>query len=76
MAQQVKDPALPKLWHRSQLWLRFSPWPGNFHIATGIEEKKKKKESTSKNIKHETKLTRLLDPFWGTMREKAALSSQ
>ena len=24
--QQVKDPALP------QLWLRFDPWPVNFHM--------------------------------------------
>ena len=27
----LKDPVLPHLWHRSQLWLRFSPWLGNFH---------------------------------------------
>ena len=30
--QWVKDPVLPKLWHRSQLRLRFIPWPGNFHM--------------------------------------------
>ena len=28
----LKDPALPRLWYRSQLWLRFSPWHGNFHM--------------------------------------------
>ena len=26
LAHWVKDPALP------QLWLRFNPWPGNFHV--------------------------------------------
>ena len=28
----VKDPELPQLWHRSQLRLRFDPWPRNFHV--------------------------------------------
>ena len=28
----LKDPALPQRGHRSQLWLGFSPWPGNFHM--------------------------------------------
>ena len=32
VAQRVRDPALPQLWRRPQLWLRFSPWPGNFHM--------------------------------------------
>ena len=31
-AQWVEDQALPELWHRSQLQLIFSPWPGNFHM--------------------------------------------
>ena len=26
----LKDPALLHLWHRSQMWLRFSSWPRNF----------------------------------------------
>ena len=30
--QGVKDPALPQLQCRWQLWLRFSPWPRNFHM--------------------------------------------
>ena len=30
--RELKDPALLQLWHRSQLRLRFSPWPGNFHM--------------------------------------------
>ena len=34
VAQQVKDPALPQLWHRSQLQLRFNPWSGELPYAT------------------------------------------
>ena len=45
MVQWVKDPMLLKVWCRSQLQLRFDPWPWNLHMAqvepTG--EKKKKK---------------------------------
>ena len=44
MAQWVKDPELPQLWHRSQLWLRFDPWPGNFHMPWVQPEKKKKEK--------------------------------
>ena len=29
---ELKDLALPHLWHRLQLWLGFSPWPRNFHM--------------------------------------------
>ena len=43
MALQYKDPALPKLWHRSQPWRSFDPWPGNFHMS-GVQQKKKKKK--------------------------------
>ena len=32
MAQWVKDPAQLQLWCKLQLWLGFSPWPGNFHM--------------------------------------------
>ena len=28
----LKDLVLPRLQCRSQLWLGFSPWPGNFHM--------------------------------------------
>ena len=28
----LKDPTLPQLLQRSQLWLRFNPWPRNLHI--------------------------------------------
>ena len=28
----LKDLALPRVRHRSQLWLGFNPWPGNSHM--------------------------------------------
>ena len=28
----LKCLVLPQLWHSSQLWLWFIPWPGNFHL--------------------------------------------
>ena len=39
MAQRVKDPALPQLWRRLQLWCGFDPWPGNLHMPWGQLEK-------------------------------------
>ena len=30
----LKDLELLQLHHRSQLWLRFSPWPWNFHMPS------------------------------------------
>ena len=41
MAQWVKDPMLPQLWCRSQLWLGISPWPGNAPYAMDVAEKRK-----------------------------------
>ena len=41
LAQWVKDLALPKLQHRSQMQLRFDHWPGNFHYAMDVDEKEK-----------------------------------
>lgn len=38
-----KDPVVPQLGRRLQL--RFSPWPGNFHVLQG-QQKKKRKESS------------------------------
>ena len=32
VAQWVKDPLLPQLWHRSKPQIEFDPWPGNFHM--------------------------------------------
>ena len=28
----LKNLALLQLWHRSQLWLKYHLWPGNFHM--------------------------------------------
>ena len=32
-SSRLKDPALLQLEHRSQLWLKFSPWPRNFPMS-------------------------------------------
>ena len=42
-AQWVKDLAL--LWHRSQLQLRFSTWPRNFHMLWVWQKKKRTRSS-------------------------------
>ena len=39
-AQRVTDPALPQLWHGSQLQLRYYPWPRAFPHAVGAAKKK------------------------------------
>ena len=41
-AQWVKDLVLPQ--HRSKLWLRFKPWPGNSISHEAAKKKKKKKK--------------------------------
>ena len=43
LVQWVKDLALPQLWCRWQLWLRFDPWPRNFHMPQVQGGKKKEK---------------------------------
>ena len=42
MAQRVKDPELPKPWHRWQLQLRFDPQLGNLlpHAAGAAKKEK------------------------------------
>ena len=47
----VQDLALPQLWCKSQLQLRFEPWPGNFHILW-VQPKKKKKKKKRKEGEH------------------------
>ena len=39
---ELKDLVL-QLWHSSQLWFRFSPWPRKFHMPQVRPLKKKKK---------------------------------
>ena len=50
---------LPQLQCRSQLWLGFNPWPGNFHMLQGSCgcEKRKKKEKKKKecSVVHSTR---------------------
>ena len=41
VAQQVKDPALRHLWHKSQRQRRIHPWPGSFHMLQVWPKKKK-----------------------------------
>ena len=41
--QWLKNPVLPQLWCRLQLWLGFDPWPRVFHISHVQQKKKKKK---------------------------------
>ena len=47
MAQQVKDVVLLQLWHR------FSPWPGNFHMLQMQTKKKKNFIHAHINFKHD-----------------------
>ena len=41
VAQWVKYPAFPQLWRRSQLWLRFDPWPWELPYTVGTAKPKK-----------------------------------
>ena len=38
LAQWVKDLTLLQQWRGSQLWFRFSPWPGNFHMLWKLKK--------------------------------------
>ena len=41
----LNDPVLLQLWCRSQLQLRYDPWPENFHILQVQPQRKKDFES-------------------------------
>ena len=45
MAQWVKDPAVPQLRHRPQLWCQLDPWPGNVHMPRVWLKKKRERQS-------------------------------
>ena len=66
VAQQVKDQALPQLWHRSQLWLRFDPWPRNFHVPQVWLGKKKKKWKDNLGIRAPTVFSTCIKPVYRT----------
>ena len=46
LAQWVKDPALPQLWHGSQRWLGSDPWPW-ISIGHRVAKKEKQINNTS-----------------------------
>ena len=46
---RLKDLALLHLWCRSQVWLRLSPWSGNFHMLRVWSLKKKKEKENIRN---------------------------
>ena len=48
-SQWVKNLVLLQLWQKLQLCLRFSPWPGNFHVLW-VQPKQTNKEETDSCI--------------------------
>ena len=48
-AQWVKDPALPHLQHRSQLWLTSDPLSRNLHMPQGGQKRKQKENEKKRN---------------------------
>ena len=48
LVQWVKDLMSLHLWHRSQLQLRFDPWPGNFHTLR--EQPKTNKQKCTQDL--------------------------
>ena len=52
VVQQVKDLVLPQLWHKSQLWLRFTLWPRNFPMPRVLLERKREREKERKKRKY------------------------
>ena len=48
--QWVKDPALPQLWYRLQMWLGSDPWPRNSICRRVAKKKKKKKKDRMKQL--------------------------
>ena len=57
VAQRFKDLAVPQLWHRLQLWLRFNPWPRNFHKPQVWPKKEKKIDSVLVCLCHSNKIS-------------------
>ena len=50
LVQWGKDPALPQPWCSLPMWLRFSLWPGNFHMLWMWPKKQKKKKKKFKSF--------------------------
>ena len=53
---EVKDPALPQLWCRSQLWLGFHPWPRNSHMPWIQTPSPRNMEGATKTPKSQSNL--------------------
>ena len=51
----LKDLALPKLQHRSQLWLRSDPWPRELHMPQSGQKKKEKRKKKRRKEKRKKK---------------------
>ena len=52
VAQEVKDPALPELWHSLQVQFRPNPWELPLAIYATKKKKKKKKNLFLQKYKH------------------------
>ena len=51
LEQWVGDLALLWLWCGLQVWLKFDPWPGNFHMPWVWPERKKRERKEKKKKK-------------------------
>ena len=71
MAQQVKDPGLLQLWHRSQLWLGFDPWLRNFHMPQIGQKRRRERDSERKR---DLPITLLFKLLWYQPDQGTALS--
>ena len=65
-AQWVKDPALPQLWLRSQLWLGSDPWPSK-SVRHGVADKGEKKKTRASYVPGSSWLNSCVkSTFWGS----------
>lgn len=53
MTQLVKDPALPHLWHRVQMWLGFNSLAWKLPYSVGVAKKERKKRNQMRLNKRE-----------------------
>ena len=56
----LKDSALPRPWHRLQLWLGSDPWPGN-SIHHRVAKKEKKRKEKKRKEKKKKRMTRKIE---------------
>ena len=53
LAQRVRDPALPRMWLRSQVQLGYDPWYGNSICYRVAKNEKERKEEGRKEGRKE-----------------------